>query len=89
MAKKKKPVKQPKKPPAQPNPPQSQSGATGNGQPVFAQPKPSPDPSGFKNPVTDQKDVGIANLEPVPIPAGGAAEPILTLQQVWVAPAPV
>ena len=28
---------------------------TTSGQPVFAQPKPSPDPSGFKDPVTDSK----------------------------------
>src|SRR6202042_3668225 len=52
------------------------------GQPVFAQPQPSPDPSGFKNPVTDQSDKKLANVEAVPQPVGGAAEPILTLEQV-------
>jgi hypothetical protein len=53
------------------------------GQPVFAQPQPSPDPTSFKNPVTDQKYTEIANLEPVPQPAGGAVEPILTLAQTY------
>ncbi|WP_433964923.1 hypothetical protein [Tunturiibacter gelidiferens] len=52
-------------------------------QPIFSQPKPSPDPVGFKDPVTDQKYQGIANLEPVPQPAGGAVEPIVTLEQVY------
>jgi hypothetical protein len=53
------------------------------GQPVFAQPQPSPDPTGFKNPVTDQSDQELANVEAVPQPVGGAAEPILTLAQVY------
>ncbi len=53
------------------------------GQPVFAQPKPSPDPSGFKNPVTDQSDKEVASVEAVPQPVGGSAEPILTLAQVY------
>src|SRR5580700_1494850 len=52
-------------------------------QPVFAQPKPSPDPTGFKDPVTDTKLQAILNLEPVPQPAGGAVEPVLTLEQVY------
>jgi Calcineurin-like phosphoesterase len=52
-------------------------------QPVFAQPTPSPDPTGFRTPVTDQNDKELANLEPVPQPAGGAVEPILTLTQVY------
>ena len=54
-----------------------------SGQPVFAQPKPSPDPSGFKDPVTDTKFQGITVLEPVPQPVGGAVEPVLTLAQVY------
>ena len=54
-----------------------------SGQPVFAQPKPSPDPTGFKDPVTDQKFQGIRNLEAVPQPRGGAVEPIVTLEQVY------
>jgi hypothetical protein len=53
------------------------------GQPVFGQPKPSPDPTGFKDPVTDQKFQGILKLEPLPQPRGGAVEPILTLAQVY------
>jgi Calcineurin-like phosphoesterase len=52
-------------------------------EPVFAQPQPSPDPTSFKNPVTDQNDTEIANLEPVPQPVGGATEPILTLAQTY------
>jgi hypothetical protein len=53
------------------------------GQPVFNQPSPSPDPTGFKNPVTDQKFQSIRNLEAVPQPRGGAVEPIVTLEQVY------
>ena len=52
-------------------------------EPVFAQPQPSPDPTTFKDPVTDQSDKEIANLEPIPQPVGGAAEPILTLAEVY------
>lgn len=65
------------KPPAKPNPPAT------NGQPIFAQPQPSPDPIGFKNPVTDQKDQALNTLEPVPQPRGSAVEPVLTLTQVY------
>ncbi|MBV8632018.1 MAG: metallophosphoesterase [Silvibacterium sp.] len=57
-------------------------GASGQ-QPVFAQPKPSPDPSGFRNPVTDQGFSEIQKLEPVPEPRGAATEPILTLAEVY------
>jgi hypothetical protein len=57
--------------------------ASASGQPVFAQPKPSPDPTSFKDPVTDQKDKEFDNLEPVPQPGGGAVEPVLTLGQVY------
>jgi hypothetical protein len=53
------------------------------GQPIFAQPKPSPDPSGFKDPVTDQKYQELTALGGVPQPRGGAGEPIVTLQQVY------
>ena len=59
------------------------SGAPAPGQPVFAQPAPSPDPTGFKNPVTDQKQPDVAGVEPVPQPSTSAAEPILTLAQVY------
>jgi hypothetical protein len=51
--------------------------------PVFAQPSPSPDPIGFKNPVTDQSDKEINSVEPVPQPAANAVEPTLTLAQVY------
>src|SRR5882757_11584116 len=64
--------------------PPSVVSATGQpGQPIFAQPKPSPDPTGFKDPVTDQKLQEIRQLEAVPQPRGGAVEPVLTLQQVY------
>ena len=53
------------------------------GDPVFAQPAPSPDPTGFRNPVTDQNDKEIASVEPVPQARGNAAEPVLTLAQVY------
>jgi len=59
------------------------AGTSAAGQPVFAQPQPSPDPTGFKDPVTDQSDKELANVGAVPQPVGGAAEPILTLAQVY------
>src|SRR5260370_28161414 len=58
-------------------------GSGASGQRVFGQPKPSPDPTGFKDPVTDQKFQGIRNLEAVAQPRGAAAEPVLTLAQVY------
>src|ERR1700722_11654084 len=79
----KKTVKHPKKKPTHNTPTKPTSTGSSSGQPVFAQPQPSPDPSGFKDPVTDQKQKGLTNLEPVPQPVGGAVEPIVTLQQVW------
>jgi calcineurin-like phosphoesterase family protein len=57
--------------------------APGSGQPVFAQPTPSPDPSGFKDPVTDQKEPDVAGVQPVPQPSTSGAEPILTLATVY------
>jgi len=64
--------------------PPSVAGANGQlGQPVFGQPKPSPDPTGFKDPVTDQKFQEILKLEPVPQPRGGAVEPMVTLEEVY------
>jgi hypothetical protein len=80
MAKKKKPVKKPTKHSG--GPVGSGTTSSGDGQPVFAQPQPSPDPSGFKDPVTDKNQQGLANLEPLP-PAPAPAEPVVTLQQVW------
>lgn len=52
-------------------------------QPIFGQPQPTPDPTGFRNPVTDQKDNALNTLEAVPQPSGGAVEPTLTLAQVY------
>src|SRR5258707_10555866 len=73
--------RQTQKHPKTPTPPAGAGGVSG--QPVFNQPKPSPDPTGFKDPVMDQKFQGIRNLEAVPPPRGGAVEPILTLAQVY------
>jgi hypothetical protein len=65
---------QPARPPA--------SGAN-SGQPIFGQPKPSPDPTGFKDPVTDKNQQALLTLGAVPMPAGGATEPVVTLQQIY------
>lgn len=77
--------KHPKKPthPTKPTTPTPTTPAPSDSQPVFAQPTPSPDPTGFKTPVTDQSYAEIANVEAVPEPAGNAVEPILTLAQVY------
>lgn len=65
-------------------PPRKPHGPTNpNGEPIFAQPQPSPDPTGFRNPVTDQKDRELTTLGAVPQPRGGAVEPVLTLEQVY------
>jgi hypothetical protein len=53
------------------------------GDPIFAQPTPSPDPTSFKTPITDAKDKDVAGVQPTPQPAGGAVEPVLTLAQVY------
>ncbi len=53
----------------------------GGGNPVFSQPVPSPDPTTFKDPVTDQKLKEVDAVEAVPQPAGGAVEPVLTLEE--------
>ncbi len=58
------------------------------GEPIFAQPQPSPDPTSFKHPVTDQSQQGLLVVEPVPQPSGTGAEPILTLEQVYGAQGP-
>jgi len=54
-----------------------------SGDPVFGQPTLSPDPTSFKDPVTDSNDVDVAGVQAVPQPATTAAEPILTLAQVY------
>lgn len=65
-----------KTPPSQPEP-------AASGDPVFAQPTPSPDPTSFKNPVTDQNEKEVDAVEAVPEPTGNAVEPVLTLEQVY------
>jgi len=57
--------------------------------PVFAQPVPSPDPTSFKDPVTDSKDPETAGVQPVPQPATAGVEPLLTLAQVYGSEGPV
>jgi hypothetical protein len=80
-----KPPASPAKQPGKATPPATTTTAppTANGQPIFSQPKPSPDPGSFKDPVTDKKLVGLNLLEPVPPPVAGAVEPVLTLAQVY------
>src|SRR5215470_4575859 len=71
---------------SQPTPAPTESPVSSD-QPVFAQPKPSPDPTGFK--VPHPSDSGLYNkvndnlLQSIPAPRGGAAEPILTLADVY------
>lgn len=67
----------PKAPTRQPGSPNA------DGEPIFAQPKPSPDPTGFKDPVTDQKLRELTSLGAVPQPRGGAVEPVVTLEEVY------
>ena len=67
-----------RKPPVPPPPPPLASG-----DPVFSQPQHSPDPTTFKDPVTDAGQPYVAGVQPVPQPSSGAAEPILTLAQVY------
>ena len=67
----------PPAPPAPPIPPEN------IGDPVFAQPTPSPDPTSFKDPVTDASLKDVAGVQLVPFPASGAVEPVLTLAQVY------
>ncbi len=61
----------------------SRASTTSSGNPVFAQPVPSPDPTTFKDPVTDSSESDVAGVQAVPQPANAAAEPILTLAQVY------
>lgn len=80
MAKPHKPAshKPTKKHPVAPAPPTRASG-----DPVFGQPQPSPDPTTFKDPVTDASQPDVAGVQPVPQPAAAATEPILTLAQIY------
>jgi hypothetical protein len=75
--------KEPTNPQEQPDHSSAPNAQAASGDPIFAQPQPSPDPSGFKNPVTDQKLRELTTLGVVPEPASGAVEPILTLEQVY------
>ena len=68
---------EPVTPPTPPPPPSA------TGDPIFAQPQPSPDPTGFINPVTDKKFRGINLPSPTPMATSGAVEPVLTLAQVY------
>jgi hypothetical protein len=61
----------------------SGTGPTPAGQPVFGQPTPSPDPTTFMNPVTDGSEPDTAGVQPVPQPLTTAAEPVLTLADVY------
>jgi len=54
-----------------------------SGQPVFGQPTQSPDPTSFKNPVTDSSDPDTAGVQPVPQPSTTSPEPVLTLAQIY------
>jgi hypothetical protein len=72
-----------KKHPKPTNPPTpTPTPPNGSGDPIFSPPKPSPDPTGFKNPVTDQKLAELNTLETVPEARGGT-EPTLTLAEVY------
>jgi hypothetical protein len=53
-----------------------------SGQPVFAEPEPSPDPTSFRDPVTDQRLREVDAVEPFPAPRGAAPEPILQLANI-------
>jgi hypothetical protein len=73
------------------HPEPSESGHSGGfgieaGQPIFNQPKPSPDPNSFTKEVTDKKLRGLNQLEPLPASGPDPAvlvEPVLTLAQVY------
>jgi hypothetical protein len=54
-----------------------------SGDPIFGQPTPSPDPTTFKDPVTDANEPDVAGVQLVPEPANSAVEPILTLAQIY------
>jgi hypothetical protein len=66
-------TKSPKPTPARKTASQPRAGT----DPVFAQPSPTPDPTSFRDPVTDQKLKELGTVEAFPAPRGGAAEPVL------------
>jgi hypothetical protein len=55
--------------------------------PVFGQPQPSPDPTSFKTPHPSDsglyKKVNNSLVQAIPTARGGAAEPVLTLEEVY------
>ena len=66
--------------------PQSPPTVNASTDPVFAQPAPSPDPTGFMDTTSDEGDYSLVDaslLEAIPDARGGAAEPILTLTDVY------
>ncbi|HTZ90264.1 MAG TPA: metallophosphoesterase [Alloacidobacterium sp.] len=82
-AKKTKPTPKPT-PTPKPSPTQT---STNDDTPVFAQPQPTPDPTAFKVPHPSDdglyKKVNSKLLQPIPTARGTAAEPILTLADVY------
>lgn len=76
----------PRKPIAKKKPHKIASRAGQTGDPQFGQPAPSPDPTGFRTPVTDSGDFSKVNatlLQAAPQPRGAAAEPVLTLEEIY------
>ena len=68
-----------------PQPPATGTTTPASGQPIFAQPTPSPDPIGFVDTTSDSGDYKLNDpklQEPIPAARGGAAEPILMLAEV-------
>jgi hypothetical protein len=79
-SKKHKPAPKPPKHNPEPKPPKADTG-----QPVFAQPAPSPDPTGFVDTTSDEGDYSLVNsklMQAIPLAAGGATEPVLTFTQI-------
>jgi hypothetical protein len=66
-----------------PQPSKKKPSPRASGDPTFSQPVPSADPTSFKDPVTDAKQQDVAGVLAVPQPAIAAAEPTLTLAQVY------
>jgi len=77
--------------PTQPPPAPTQPPPVTAGQPVFGQPRPSPDPTSFSQPVTDQNEAEVDLLEALPESGPDPTvlvEPVLTLAQVYGAAGP-
>src|SRR5664279_5086307 len=57
-----------------------------SGDPLFGEPQPSSDPTKFRTPHgsdTQKYNELIKLLQQVPLPRGGAIEPVLTLEEVY------